>query len=787
MRRRIESLSLLVLLVLVGLRPLVPESYDSGGDSIGRALAVLADPTLLRTVVFDLLILLAAWGYLLGRVLRPAEAHRRTGLEWGTTVLVLAAALSCVCAGQKRLAINAGLDWLCYPVLTIILVQLLRTCFMRRLLLAVVLASAAAQAVECFDQYYFAYEDTRAQYESLKEDLWARQGVELDSPQVELYEHRLLAHEAQGYLGHPNVAGSYLILCAFAAAAVAGGALVTRRYLRCLAVSALALALFWAAWLTGSRGALAACAAGVALALLIFGFKNWVRAHRQRAWILGWICVVGGMLAATGHGLYHGSLPSASLDFRWQYWRASAELIADHGLTGVGRENFGRHYLRYKSIESPEEISSPHNLFVQATAEWGVLGLAGMTLLLLGGSRVVAGIHGESRLRCTARAEARGSGNDWASARVDGSATRADGSALGERGRVIAWGCGLFAGVVLLRLTLLGTSDADYLYFNGVLTGVAWLIGFALITSDFSRGRAPANEVSPVTVAVVAIGLFTLLLHDLINFALFVPGVATTFFALLAYVIAARVHREGDVGAAAAAPTSVTEGAQGKRPWVQLTLMTGATVGVLVLIALPVGRSAHRLAHARASSRHLTSAPLVEQPAQRRFVLARAADPLDSTASREHAEWLANLSTVPYLRDEALDAALVALTEALQRDPYNLQLHRLQMHVFRARAEAHENASDRAAAIEAARAALRLYPQDPRGLHALADRLLESAEAQGSTGQLRAALDTYREALALDDRRPAWEVIRRFPRRVRAQIEATVDAIELRLHQHSTP
>ena len=87
-----------------------------------------------------------------------------------------------------------------------------------------------------------------------------------------------------------------------------------------------------------------------------------------------------------GHGLTWGHLPTASLDFRWQYWRASAPLIADHPLTGVGRENFGRHYLAYKSIDSPEEIRNPHNLFVEATAEWGALGGAGLLALLLAGS-----------------------------------------------------------------------------------------------------------------------------------------------------------------------------------------------------------------------------------------------------------------------------------------------------------------------------------------------------------------------------------------------------------------
>ena len=61
-------------------------------------------------------------------------------------------------------------------------------------------------------------------------------------------------------------------------------------------------------------------------------------------------------------------------------------MIADHPLAGVGRENFGRHYLRTKSIDSPEEVSNPHNLFVQAAADWGFPGLIGFVLMLFGAS-----------------------------------------------------------------------------------------------------------------------------------------------------------------------------------------------------------------------------------------------------------------------------------------------------------------------------------------------------------------------------------------------------------------
>ena len=42
-------------------------------------------------------------------------------------------------------------------------------------------------------------------------------------------------------------------------------------------------------------------------------------------------------------------------------------------------------------IESPEEVANPHNLFVQAAADWGIPGLVGM--LNLNASMTKAGIR----------------------------------------------------------------------------------------------------------------------------------------------------------------------------------------------------------------------------------------------------------------------------------------------------------------------------------------------------------------------------------------------------------
>ncbi|GAF84581.1 unnamed protein product, partial [marine sediment metagenome] len=274
--------------------------------------------------------------------------------------------------------------------------------------------------------------------------------------------------------------------------------------------------MFAAAILTKSLGALVAGGVGVAVWVIIGAFSGWIAAHRTKAIVIAWCFAGAGLLAVVAHGLYHQSLPGQSLNFRWQYWRASAGLIADHALTGVGRENFGRHYLEYKSIESPEEVANPHNLFVQAAADWGMVGLAGLVVMLVGASRAV------TRPRPPRPA----------------TATRA--SEPSTPGRMLFWLAALAAVVVLGRLPLLGSSDVNFLYVATVMTGVPWVIGFVCCATG---GIAPTREDQSrgaVVSTAVAIGLLAFVLHEMINFAAFVPGTAVTCFALLAYCISER-------------------------------------------------------------------------------------------------------------------------------------------------------------------------------------------------------------------------------------------------------
>lgn len=74
--------------------------------------------------------------------------------------------------------------------------------------------------------------------------------------------------------------------------------------------------------------------------------------------------------------------PNNSIIQRFYYWVASIRMVKDHPLTGLGWRRFGSLYQLYKL--PPANISHySHNIFLQITAESGILGLLGFLSILV--------------------------------------------------------------------------------------------------------------------------------------------------------------------------------------------------------------------------------------------------------------------------------------------------------------------------------------------------------------------------------------------------------------------
>lgn len=713
-----QTVSLCLLLVVVGVRPLTTETYDSAASAITRAVEELADPSPARTLSFDLCILLATAIWSLSFAFDARVRYRRTGLEWGLAALVVGAVVSCFFAGNRRMAINGAVDWLCLPILTVALVQVLRSPWRRRLAVAVILGSAAVNAAQCYEQSFVGFQETIEQYEARKVEFWQRQGVDLDSTTVEAFERRLRAREAGGFFAHSNVAGAYLVLSLFAGLSLMrfGGTVS-------LLSGSLLAVLAGAVYLTGSLGAMAGGALGFALLALGQWKSEWLGLRRRMVFWIGWLAAVAVVAAVIGHGLHHDSLPGWSLTFRWQYWKATVQMIADHFWTGVGRENFGRLYTAYKDIASPEEVTNPHNFLLQALAEFGVFGFVGFLLMLFGVT--------------------------WRAAGVTSDGPHAGGYHYDvERRRVFIYGAGIGAIVILLRCLLLGTSDPNFVYYSAVTAALVWFPAFLLLAwLPLAITRA----------AVLSAGLVAFLAQDMISFALFVPASATTFFAILAIWLSTFRHDPEARVSKLAIPRHIV-----------VAVVAVIVLGFSALFLVPVVRARSALKEA---GRLNQSGNFAE--ADRAFARAQQADPLDPTPWIEHARILAERHSV-----ESLTLALHALAEARRRDPHLISIPRNESFIQSALATMTGDGPHYLSAIESARAALALYPQDPHGLVRLADTEADAGRALSQSDLISTAIEHYRAALALDGKRLEWETIQRFRPRMVAEIEEKIRDLE---------
>jgi len=141
--------------------------------------------------------------------------------------------------------------------------------------------------------------------------------------------------------------------------------------------------------LTKSKGGLAAAAAGV----VIFAGIALYRLGSRRAFIVA-VCVAAvvaagaGFLAAPRLGQFADEART-SLDVRLGYWRATARVIKENFLEGVGPGNFETFYFQEKEV-GEREVRNPHNAVLMVFAEGGLFSLvffAGFWVLVFVGPR----------------------------------------------------------------------------------------------------------------------------------------------------------------------------------------------------------------------------------------------------------------------------------------------------------------------------------------------------------------------------------------------------------------
>jgi hypothetical protein len=306
---------------------------------------------------------------------------------------------------------------------------------------------------------------------------------------------------------------------------------------------------------------------------------------------------------------------ATSFGYRVQYWRATMHLIADFPWVGCGPGNFQNTYTRYKLPEAVEEVADPHNFLLEV---WATAGTPAMLALLAVLGCFAVTVYGPRQ----------GSRHTPCACYVP----------AGED-RPVPWRfslLGMTAGFVLaLPLGRLSPAAPAAI---AVLLGLPVAAGcLALLSGWVRQGQFPPR--------LAGLGVGVLLVDLLATGGIALPGIAESFWLLVALGLAGDPVRRASRGAAMAA----------------LWLLLAASVGCYATAYAPVLGCQGWLGRAR---QDLLGGRWAE--AQRDLELAAAADPLSAEPHWQLAaafleDWLTRPDDQCYRRFEEQDAAAVRL------------------------------------------------------------------------------------------------------------------------------
>jgi len=207
-----------------------------------------------------------------------------------------------------------------------------------------------------------------------------------------------------GGSGDPNYLAAGLVPAIVLACTLAA---VTRATLARLGLIVSVVILLIGLGATQSRGGLIAAAVAALAAVVVF--------KRQRPYVLALlfllVTLAGAGLAATPGALTRVTTLDGGGDGRTDLWTVALRVWRDHPVLGVGHNNFTFQEQRY--VRQPGQLTAVslisekphvvHNVYLQALAELGVVGL-GLLLLVLASS-LAATRRAAHRFQATGRAE----------------------------------------------------------------------------------------------------------------------------------------------------------------------------------------------------------------------------------------------------------------------------------------------------------------------------------------------------------------------------------------------
>jgi O-antigen ligase len=652
-------------------------------------------------------------------------SYRPTGMEIGLAVFFAAAVVSGSVAVDKRLAITDVAVFLAPPLMAILLVQILDSKQKIKLVLVVIATLGAVSAYQCAEQFFVSNQLTIEQYEQAPETMLEPLGIEPGTFQQFLFEHRLYSRGVRGFFTTRNSAGSFALMALFAATALFAERFKNRRsdpsggaYL--LACGAVAAVILLSLVLTRSKGALIGLFLAAALLAVLLLFGNRLRVRSKAILIASVLLCIAGLWLVASYGLKHGRLPGgASMLVRWQYWHASAKMCADHRLTGVGGGNFGHLYPQYKPAAALESVADPHNFPLSILTQYGPLGLIGFLLMIC-----------VPLWRMT-------SANPPDSAPEAGPSRPAF-QRLATPLLIVVSAALLFIRPMLLDAAAGETFDVlVYVIVTVYVAPVAvFFIAFVLLAGPLRKERRAKDEMlSPHTAVILVCAVLAVALHNLIDFAIFEPGVLTAFWAIIACIVAMNLETNPH-------PRIVVKSAAFSRA---LAMAAALAIGAayLAYALVPVARATARTRRANQA----ISAGHFEYAHQ---LMERGAtdDPLSATALAFNGQlYLHRVGMIAEEDHNLLLAAAECLQGAIERNGSAFKnVERLtEVYVLLAETSTGQKKADwLGKALNTASQAVKLYPGCGR-LHFKLARIAEQA------GKTDVAIEHYGEAIEIED------------------------------------
>lgn len=518
--RRLKSLLFAVCLCVIALRCTYLESTI---DSVVNANAPLGNTAFSLLISSVLIFTAGLWAVI--TLFRKVPQYHRSGIGFGAAVFSVASVLAILFSTNKSASIISAATIIAPMVMAILLIQIIDSPAKIRILLWVIIALAAVATYQCLDQRNSSNRAMIDSYLRNPQQHLEAVGITPDTLQHFQYEHRLYSKDVRGFLTTGNSAGSVFLLAFFAsialmldkAARISDKSAPPQLLCYCLMTAVIAVGLLT----TKSKGAISAGVIGICMLGVYLAVGKFLRKYRTAILIICILAAVVGSAVIINYGITNGRLGGGnSMLVRWQYWISSFEMFKEHPLVGAGPAGFAGYYTHYKIPAAPETVTDPHNFVLSLLCRFGPLGLLGFLaaiLLPLGKTIYSAG---------PADGAVQKPQTGISSALIILVAASISITLLVIRPVIMADNLGRDAVEVMSVVLIL----------YAIPVAIFLLAGWLLWASEKSSPLV-SMPLCGISAAALFCGITAVLIHNLIDFAIFEPAVLTTLWAVVAAMI----------------------------------------------------------------------------------------------------------------------------------------------------------------------------------------------------------------------------------------------------------